>query len=67
MRITGIKVGKFIILVTALSIPGLNIVVATALTARLLYALISSGSTPTVVNVPESLPSDIYKKSPSLN
>ena len=65
MRITGIKIGKFTILVVALSIPGLNVVVGAALVSRLLYALISDGPIPPIVKVPDSLPKDIYNKSPS--
>ena len=65
MRITGIKIGKFTILVVALSIPGLNVVVGAALVSRLLYALISAGPIPPIVKVPDSLPKDIYNKSPS--
>ena len=63
VRITGIKIGKFSILITALSIPVLNIVVGTALIARVLYSLISDESIPPIVKVPEYLPEEIYKKS----
>lgn len=63
VRITGIKIGKFSILITALSIPVLNIVVGTALIARVLYSLISDGPIAPIVKVPEYLPEEIYKKS----
>ena len=61
MRVTGIKIGKFAILITALSIPVLNVVVGTALVARVLYALVSSGSIPPTIKIPEHLPENIYK------
>ena len=42
LRTTGIKAGKFGILLAALSIPGLNIVVGAGLVAKVVYSLTSS-------------------------
>ena len=44
MRVSGIKVGKFAILITALSIPVINVVVGSALVARVIYSLITISS-----------------------
>ena len=41
MRVSGIKVGKFAILIMVLSIPVVNIVVGSALVARVIYSLIT--------------------------
>lgn len=67
MRVTGIKIGKFAILISALSMPGLSVVVATALTARVLYALISNKSDSGVMKVPDFLSKNIYHNAPSPN
>ena len=39
LRATGIKAGKFAILIAALSIPVLNVVVGAALVAKIIYSL----------------------------
>ena len=44
MRVSGIKVGKFAILITVLSIPVINVVVGSALVARVIYSLITISS-----------------------
>ena len=44
MRVSGIKVGKFAIFITVLSIPVVNVVVGSALVARVIYSLITISS-----------------------
>lgn len=60
VKVTGIKVAKISLLLVALSVPGLNVAVGTALAAYLIYGLVRLGSAVPVSKLKEGLSRAIY-------